>query len=671
MTDAIRPQPGQHAKPCSWPSFWPSIRLSIPVVLILFTVLSTVFSLQRNIHLAYQAVEQKGVKDLTLAMTRMQSTIEFLVQKDEMERVRSELVALGTQTEIKVALLLDGKRQVRASLKQADVGKGLDDLLSDLRLLPEGLDKAMLEARTRLIGTVGVDSGGESLTGIYPVVLGVNADDLRPKQIGILFVQQSLIHERAIQRYQVEQQSLQFGGFLLLLTGLLWIFLHFGVARRANHLVRAAGRLASGASEARVALGGADEFARIGTAFDEMAADLQEQQDRRVESEALLNEAQHIARVGSWELDLLGGELFWSDEIFNLFELDKAKFGATYEAFLNAVHPDDRDDVNAAYTRSLEDRTPYTITHRLQMNDGRIVWVEERCNTDFDGGGKPLISRGTVQDITERKLVEEQLEELNADLEARVEQRTAEMKAARDEAERSNVAKSEFLSRMSHELRTPMNAILGFAQLLELDGAGFDEGQRGNVKEILGAGYHLLNLINEVLDLAKIESGKMEVSMDEVSVDDVLRQCISLIGSDAKVRQLSLVDHVSGNGYTVHADFTRLKQVFLNLFSNAVKYNREQGSITVNGEIIGKQRLRISIADTGEGLSKDDIAKLFMPFERLNNINNIEGVGIGLVITKHLLELMGGTIGVKSVPGKGSVFWLELGLFKAASASSK
>ena len=671
MTDAIRPPSGQHAKPRSGLTFWPSIRLSIPVVLILFAVLSTLFSLQRNIHLAYQAAEQEGVKDLTLAMTRMQSTVEFLVQKNEMERVRSELVALGTQTEIQVALLLDDKRQVLASLKQADVGKGLDDLMSDLGAISKDLDQAMLEARIRLTGTVGVDSGGESVTGIYPVVLGVNAVDLRPKQIGILFVQQSLIHERAVKRYQVEQQSLQFGGFLLLLTGLLWIFLHFGVARRANHLVLAAGRLSSGDSETRVALDGADEFARIGTAFDEMAAHLQEQRDRLVESEALLNEAQHIARVGSWELDLLSGELYWSDEIFNLFELDKTKFGATYEAFLHAIHPHDRDDVNAAYTRSLEDRTPYTITHRLQMNDGRVVWVEERCNTDFDGEGKPLISRGTVQDVTERKLVEEQLEALNVDLETRVEQRTAEMKAARDEAERSNVAKSEFLSRMSHELRTPMNAILGFAQLLELSSAGFDENQRGNVKEIIGAGYHLLSLINEVLDLARIESGKMEVSMEEVSVDDVLRQSISLIASDAKVRQLSFVDHVSGDGYTVHADFTRLKQVFLNLFSNAVKYNREQGSITVNGEVVGEQRLRISIADTGEGLSEDDIAKLFTPFERLNNTNVVDGVGIGLVITKHLVELMGGAIGVKSVLGKGSIFWLELGLFKAASESSQ
>lgn len=233
---------------------------------------------------------------------------------------------------------------------------------------------------------------------------------------------------------------------------------------------------------------------------------------------------------------------------------------------------------------------------------------------------------------------------------------------ATKEARRANQAKSEFLSRMSHELRTPMNAILGFGQILKLDAGGFNETQRGNIDEILDAGHHLLELINDVLDLTRIESGKLEVAMGNVTVDDVIQQGIALIQPLAALRHIELTDHVSGKGHIVQADTTRLKQVLVNLLSNAVKYNRENGRITLDSELMDKQRLRIRVTDSGEGLTKEDIDKLFTPFERLDKVNNVEGAGIGLVITKHLVEIMGGTIGVESTPGAGSTFWVEFGL---------
>lgn len=195
-----------------------------------------------------------------------------------------------------------------------------------------------------------------------------------------------------------------------------------------------------------------------------------------------------------------------------------------------------------------------------------------------------------------------------------------------------------------------------------MDADKLDETQRSNVKEILFAGHHLLSLINEVLDLAKIESGKIKLSMDEISVDEVVLQCIVMVQAQAEARQVELIDNLSGNEYVVRADFIRLKQVLLNLLSNAVKYNRERGCITLEGGIYDKQRLRIRVTDTGEGLTEEDIAKLFSSFERLNEMNNVEGAGIGLVITKHLVELMGGTIGVDSRLGEGSTFWVEFDL---------
>jgi len=268
--------------------------------------------------------------------------------------------------------------------------------------------------------------------------------------------------------------------------------------------------------------------------------------------------------------------------------------------------------------------------------------------------------------IQQVELSQARLEEMNLNLESRVIDRTKDLNNARLEAENANKAKSEFLSRMSHELRTPMNAILGFGQLLELDIGNFTLTQRDNVREILDAGHHLLSLINEVLDLARIESGKLELFMGEVNVNDVVKQSAALIVPLAESRHITLMDNVSAKELVVRADITRFKQVLVNFLSNAVKYNREYGHIIVDCDVITEGFLRIQITDTGEGLTEEEMTKLFIPFERLNEANNVEGTGIGLVISKHLVELMNGTIGVESIPGKGSCFWLELALTSGA-----
>lgn len=267
-----------------------------------------------------------------------------------------------------------------------------------------------------------------------------------------------------------------------------------------------------------------------------------------------------------------------------------------------------------------------------------------------------------VRDISERKRVDAELQKHREHLEELVQSRTSDIVIARDEAERANTAKSEFLSRMSHELRTPMNAILGFGQLLEMSVDNLDESQQGNIKEIMGAGYHLLSLIDEILDLSKIESGKLTIEFEKVSVDDVLKQSVKYIGLDAEKRQLTVIDKVSDKGYFVKADKVRLRQVLLNLLSNAVKYNSVNGEINIDCETVGQSMLRISISDSGEGMTAEEINQLFTPFERLNKKNNVEGTGIGLVITRHLIEVMGGSIDVSSKCGSGSVFRIEIQL---------
>jgi PAS domain S-box-containing protein len=252
-----------------------------------------------------------------------------------------------------------------------------------------------------------------------------------------------------------------------------------------------------------------------------------------------------------------------------------------------------------------------------------------------------------VRDITERKRAEERARE-------------------QDEAERTNRAKSEFLSHMSHELRTPLHAILGFTQLLETEGQSPADAE--SVEQIARAGNHLLGLINEVLDLARIEADKREFTPEPVQVRETLQEALSLVKPLAAERRVRLEPLAGDPDCEVLSSARRFRQVILNLLSNAVKFNREGGAVTVSWEKIG-DCLRIKVADTGRGISAGNLAKLFVPFERLGDTVS-EGAGLGLSLSKDLIEAMGGRIGVESVPGQGTTFWVELPLAPARPATT-
>lgn len=249
-----------------------------------------------------------------------------------------------------------------------------------------------------------------------------------------------------------------------------------------------------------------------------------------------------------------------------------------------------------------------------------------------------------LRDITVRKQVETELED------------------AKSTAEKANRAKSDFLSNMSHELRSPLNAILGFAQLMESSSPLPTESQQESIAQILQAGWHLLNLINEILDLATIEAGKLSLSTEPISAVEVMSECRAMLLPDAQKRGISMKFPGCQDPLFVTADRTRFKQIVINLISNAIKYNKDRGTITVECSTSTPERTRVSVTDTGVGLSPEQLTQLFQPFNRLGQqeLGDVAGTGIGLVMTQRLVRLMGGVLGVESTAGVGSVFWFDL-----------
>ena len=329
-----------------------------------------------------------------------------------------------------------------------------------------------------------------------------------------------------------------------------------------------------------------------------------------------------------------------SPNIRQLMGFSPETFLADPGFWASGIHPEDRERVFRELGGLFEHGT-HEHEYRFRKPDGSYVWVHDEMRLVHDPEGRPLEIIGYWADVSRRKEVEFALVE------------------ARREAEHASQAKSRFLSRMSHELRTPLNGILGFAQLLEMDEEALNDSQRDGVKHILSGGNHLLNLINDLLDLSKLDIGELSLSLEPVPLDDALASCRRLVEPMAKRREVH-VHGATGGGLWVQADHVRLKQVLLNLLSNAVKYNRVGGEVEIGVEASGG-RVRILVRDTGPGIDPSFRDELFEPFRRaLPTEELVEGTGIGLSISRKLMERMAGEIGFESPPGRGSTFWVDL-----------
>jgi signal transduction histidine kinase/CHASE3 domain sensor protein len=369
-------------------------------------------------------------------------------------------------------------------------------------------------------------------------------------------------------------------------------------------------------------------------------------------SELNLNNGVAVAGLGLGVIDYVRNEITLDQTSASLFDLPVSKPMSRSEVH-GRFHPEDEAAVSLKMAEAMDpsSRGFMAIEHRVVRGDGSVRWLSARKQVVFAsnpaGELVPISGALAVRDISGMKSI------------------VLELARAKEVAEGANLAKSRFLSNMSHELRTPLNAILGFAQLMATGNPPPNVKQQKSIDQILQAGWYLLELINEVLDLALIESGKLTLSSEPCDLASILTECQTMMEPQGKIRDVLLVFRLPESPYLLHADRTRLKQVLLNLLSNAIKYNRTEGTVMVSCAAKDKNTVRITVADTGEGLSQAKLDQLFQAFNRLGQeALSEEGTGIGLVLSKRLMELMGGSIGAESTVGIGSQFWIEIGLIE-------
>jgi PAS domain S-box-containing protein len=460
-------------------------------------------------------------------------------------------------------------------------------------------------------------------------------------------------------------------GTLLLALGTSW------VGGGLTRLSLASRRIGAGDYAAPVPRSPVRELDEVAQAFNQMASAVQSQMAQLKEREQSLRHVFDTLSEGLIVQDRERKVLDCNEALLRLYGVTRDEFKQA-EAELHGLRvlwpdgsemrPDDRPTALAQRTGLAQRNTVCQLVRR----DGSTAWISVNATPLLRAGaGEPHAVLATLTDISRHVRAEQKLRGANEALEARVRERTAELQQAKDVAEQASHAKSEFLSRMSHELRTPLNAILGFAQLLSLPRLGLAERERQQVRQIESAGWHLLGLINDVLDLSRVEAGEMRCSPEPVEVGELVAGTLAMVQTSADEQGIVLDATAGVAGAWVLADRKQLTQVLANLLSNAVKYNRPRGHVRVSvGPAVGGRRA-IAVTDTGRGFTQEQLQRLYQPFTRFERPGEvIEGTGIGLVITKRLVELMGGRLQVESVDGAGSIFTIELPVAEPPAAAA-
>jgi len=624
------------------------MRLSFRVVLpaALLGLLLAVVGLSLSLSLKLRLQEQlAGARGLILGDAARLVRLADQGQAPLGTLLATEIAQIASRPEAEVVALIDDHGRILAAQQRSWRGASLLALTS--HVTPERLRRAA-DAR---LPDVQLDRATQRLDVLQAFDLPSQADELRSSRRGLVYIAYGLSSARdEAMLSELRDRALDLAGLVVVFVAVAW-WLGRHVTTPLTQLQGAAVRMREGDWRVPIPRAGFAEIKQLGDSI-----------------EALRQELDATWRAMPDLLFELDGSGRYLRAVVHRSDLAAKSPSVLIGRTIDEVLPAKAAGVVRLAMREAEWQGHATAREiMLDVPAGRRWFEVSVARKDALEGCAPtymLISR----DITSRREAEDRLRALNDELEQRVLERTAELLEAKNEAERANRTKSEFLSRMSHELRTPLNAILGFAQLLSL--STFDTRQQTQVRHILDAGQHLLALINEVLDLARVESGHMTVCLEPVPLRKLIDECVELVQPLGRQAGIVVETRAEGPDLVVVADRTRLRQVLINLLSNGVKYNRPEGRLEVFVTKAGA-RARIAVKDTGLGLNSAQIGRLFTPFERLGaDHTQVEGTGIGLALSKRLVDLMGGELGVESEPGEGSEFWITLPIVEATAENA-
>ncbi len=587
---------------------------------------------ERDLHGALELAKRS--QDLIIAIQEVRAQIRGHALTgdsswlDEFERAQSGVPQAMLQ--LRLALEAQGAEDSRVEVLEGLVDRKLENLRGTVSLQPSGPDAGQR-----------VEAGRALMDSIRTVM-----DPFRTRSDSVLAGFQGDVAASQVLPRRIVVAT----GVAGVLGGVLAAFLFSSsVSRRVRTLERNARRLPREGAALLPAIASRDEIGRLASGLEEAKRILDGRQEALIESRERFALAVEGSRDGLWDWDLEGGRIYFSPQWKAQLGYGDQEIPHDFDEFESRVHPEDLPQVEASLDRvftGVSDQHEAEV--RMRHRDGSWRWILARGRCVRDAEGRTVRLSGSHTDVTDRRRREEELQQ------------------ARGEAEAATRAKSAFLATMSHELRTPMNAVIGFSELLQDGVAGeLNEKQERYVGNIASSGRHLLELINDILDLSKVEAEKVELDLEEIDPVPVLRNLLEIVRSIAREKGLALELDLQGELPPIVVDEGRLKQVLYNLLSNAIKFTEEGGRVELGARVVEKpdgSSLRIWVRDTGIGVAEEDRARIFEEFEQVDSSygRREQGTGLGLTLTSMLVGLHGGEVSLESEVGEGSTFTVEL-----------
>ncbi|MBJ6727777.1 sensor histidine kinase [Geomesophilobacter sediminis] len=661
------------------------LRWSIPLALLLLLLLAEAVTFGYSRRAADAQEEAAALELVTQDMHQLQETIRYRLSPDDWSGAQAALSTWGGHPAVQRLVLTDESGKVTASSRVELVGRPVASVFP-------GLDPQLARrAAATLAGQVAPAPDRNTIVACSPIPFGTRGK-LGAHRLGMLYQSYDMSFRKAVRRHALQRHVLITGSFHAACMVALGIFLHLVFSRRVGVLVAAARRFTAGDLAARAGLGGEDELAQLGAAYDRMATEIGRSH------EALRQVADKYRVVADntydWEfwIDAAGQFVYTSPSCQRVSGRTAGEFLADPELMERIVHPDDVP-LFREHRHDLGNGAPATarLQFRIFHTDGSLRWIEHACRPIHDAAGNFQGIRGSNRDITEQIDADAALRKVSRELEQRVEERTGALNRKTTELADSQRAlinlvddlnqktaelqgvnvrlteldqlKSMFIASMSHELRTPLNSIIGFSSIMLHGWTGaINHEQQENLEIILRSGRHLLNLVNDVIDVSRIEAGQVGAVVEEFDLGELVAEAVNLVRRDAEERGLAL--RVAAVPVALRTDRRRLLQGVLNLLSNAVKFTKRGGiDLTVSIEGAGEpSRVAIAVRDTGVGIREQDLTRMFQPFVRFGPPDEAApGTGLGLYLTHKLVtEVLHGEVTVESELGRGSRFSISI-----------